>query len=171
MNNIILETNRLRLEKIGSNHKGELFKLLSNPKVHRYFPNALDKDESEEFYERIQTEYTTNGYCFWAVIRIIDNQFLGICGLVSQTIDGHKEVEVGYRFLDKFWGYGYGPEAAKGCIEYGRETLKLTSIISLIRPENLQSIRVAEKNKMNFEKETEFHNMRHRVYRIKLSET
>jgi ribosomal-protein-alanine N-acetyltransferase len=166
MSSAIITTNRLRLVRIGAKHKGDLYKLLSNPIVHKYFPEILDRDESKAFYEKIQARYKTDGYCFWAVIRRSDNLFLGICGLLSQLIDGQEEVEVGYRISNEFWGHGYGTEAAKGCIEYGRKILKLGSIISLIRPVNLPSIRVAEKNGLRMEKETIFQNSRHLVYRI-----
>lgn len=163
---MIFRTKRLCLEKIGIKHKGNLFKLLSNPEVHKYFPKTLDQNESEAFFEEIQHRYNADGYCFWAVIRKSDNLFLGICGLLSQTIDGQKETEVGYRISNEYWGHGYGTEAAKGCMQYAKEMLKLASIISLIRPENLPSIRVAEKNGLKLEKETMFHNMLHLVYRI-----
>ncbi len=168
MTETILTTKRLRLEKIGKEHKKGLFRLLSNPKVHKYFPKALDEKESEEFYEKVQTRYETDGYCFWAVIRKSDEAFLGICGLLSQDIDGNKEVEVGYRISDEFWGQGYGPESARGCIEYAKEKLNLESIISLILSVNLQSIRVAEKNGLTFEKEVMFHDRPHNLYRIYL---
>ena len=164
----IIATNRLRLEKIGAKHKGDLYRLLSNPIVHKYFPKILDQNESKAFYEKIQARYKTDGYCFWAVVRNSDNLFLGICGLLSQIIDGQREVEVGYRISNEFWGNEYGTEAAKACIEYGKEKLKLTSIISLIRPVNLPSIRVAEKNGLKLEKETVFQDTRQLVYRINL---
>lgn len=171
MNDTILTTKRIRLEKIGTEHKSDLFALLSNPKVHKYFPKPLGRNESIAFFEEIQYRYDTDGYCFWAAIRKTDSIFLGICGLLSQVIDGQKETEVGYRLLDEFWGQGYGTEAAGGCIQYGKKVLKLASIISLIRPVNLPSIRVAEKNGLILEKETVFHNMRHLVYRINLNKT
>lgn len=166
MSTTITTTDRLRLEKIDARHKGDLYALLSNPIVHKYFPKILDHHESKAFYEKIQARYKNDGYCFWAVIRKKDNTFLGICGLLSQIIDGRKEVEVGYRISNQYWGQGYGTEAAGGCIDYGREKLKLSSIISLIRPINLPSIRVAEKNGLKLEKETLFHGTLHRVYRI-----
>lgn len=168
MSKIILTTKRLRLEKIGEDHKKDLFRLLSNSKVHKYFPRPLNDIEAEEFYDKIQSRYKSDGFCFWAVIRTGDETFLGICGLFSQIIDGKSEVEVGYRFSDEFWGQGYGPEAAKGCIEYAKERLKLESVISLIRSVNLQSIRVAEKNGLKLEKEVMFHNRPHNLYRIPL---
>jgi len=166
MSEIILATKRLRLEKIGEEHKKDLFRLLSNPKVHKYFLKTLDKKESEEFFKMVQLRYNSDGFCFWAVIRTSDETFIGICGLVSQVIDGKNEVEVGYRFSDEFWGQGYGPEAALGCIEYAKERLNLESIISLIRSVNHQSVRVAEKNGMKLEKEVMFHDRPHNLYRI-----
>jgi [ribosomal protein S5]-alanine N-acetyltransferase len=166
MPEMILTTKRLRIEKIGEGHKKDLFRLLSNPKVHKYFPKTLDDKEKEEFYEKVQHQYNTIGYCFWAVIRIKDETFLGICGLLAQVIEEKNEVEVGYRLSDEFWGQGYGPEAALGCIDYAKAKLNLSSIISLIRPVNLQSIRVAEKNGLAFEKEVMFHDLPHNLYRV-----
>jgi [ribosomal protein S5]-alanine N-acetyltransferase len=169
MRNIILETERLKLEKIGEDHFGNLYKLLSNEKVHKYFPKALDEIESNEFYEKILSRYKTDGYCFWAVIRKNDNEFLGICGILNQKIDGQVESEIGYRLLETFWCNGYGTEAAKGCIDYAEDKLSEKSVISLIRSVNIPSIRVAEKNGFQFEKETIFHELPHRVYRLKLA--
>lgn len=169
MGNIILTTKRLRLEKIGEDHKKDLFILLSNHKVHKYFPKTLNLEESEAFFDKIQSRYNTDGFCFWAVIRKNDNVFIGICGLVSQLIEGQKEVEVGYRLSDEFWGQGYGTEAAKGCIEYAKEKLNLPSIISLIRAVNIPSIRVAEKNGLILEKEVMFHDLPNLLYRIYLN--
>jgi len=105
---------------------------------------------------------------FWAVIRKDDLIFIGICGLLKQHIDNIDEIEVGYRINDIYWGKGYGTEAAKGCIQYAKNKLELTSVISLILPENKQSIRVAEKNGLKLEKKSMFHGQIHNVYRIYL---
>lgn len=169
MNSIVFTTRRLRLEKIRTHHKVELFKLLSNPKVHKYFPKPLDEKESEEFFNQVQDRYQEDGYCFWAVMLKANNAFLGVCGLLSQTIEGVKEVEVGYRLSDKFWNQGYGTEAANGCIAFAKDNLKISSLISLIRPVNKASIRVAEKNGFKPEKEVVFHELPHLVYRLYLT--
>lgn len=168
MSSIILETERLKLEMIGEDHFGNLYKLLSNKKVHKYFPKALNKIEAKEFYDKILSMYKTDGYCFWAVIRKNDNKFLGICGILNQKIDGQVEAEIGYRLLDTFWCNGYATEAAKGCIDYAKDKLSKKSVISIIRSVNIPSIRVAEKNGFQYEKETIFHELPHRVYRLKL---
>jgi RimJ/RimL family protein N-acetyltransferase len=168
MQNIILKTERLNLEIIDQSHFDDLYNLLSNRKVQKYFPKTLNKTESEQFYEKIQNRYKSDGYCYWAVIRKYDMKFLGICGVINQIIDEQTETEIGYRLLDFYWGKGYGTEAVKGCAKYAKEKLKKESIISLIRSENLASIRVAEKNGFKFEKESLFQELPHQVYRLQL---
>jgi RimJ/RimL family protein N-acetyltransferase len=165
MSETILQTERLELQTLTDDHFDALYELLSNVNVHRYFPRALDEAESRAFLAKVWQRYRQDGYCFWAVIRKQDSAFIGICGLLKQIIDGQEECEVGYRLLDRYWGQGYGTEAAAGCIQYARTVLGKPSVIALIRDINQPSIRVAEKNGMVFEKETIFRELPHRVYR------
>ncbi len=165
MNNIIFETDRFILEAIQEKHFRDLYKLLSNENVHKYFPKALNENESHEFYDNVQKRYIEDGFCFWAVIRKTDLTFVGICGLIKQIINNQIETEVGYRILDTYWGKGYGTEAANGCIKYAKEKLGKQSIISIIREINNPSLKVAEKNGLIFEAEIVFNNLPHKVYR------
>jgi len=165
MGRYILGTPRLTLEEVDVNHLESLIDLLTNKKVHKYFPKTLNKTEALQFYNKMQVRYHDNGYGLWAVLLKPKNRFIGICGLVSQLIDNQTEVEVGYRFLDSFWGNGYATEAAKGSITYAQDILNLESIISLIRDINLPSIKVAKRNGLHFEKDTIFGGSPHRIYR------
>ena len=165
MQNKIIETPRTYLELLSEKHKNDLYNLLSNLKINKYISNALNKEESEYFYRKIQKKYDQDGFSFFALIKKDDCKFLGIAGILKQIIDNIEEYEVSYRILDKYWGKGYGTETAKGCLSYGMEVLKKESIIALIREENLQSINVAEKNKMIYEREVIFHDLPHRLYR------
>ena len=171
MNHAVYETPRLFLERLDDRHIGDLYRLLSNEKVHKHFPRTLNKQESELFLQKVRACYFHDGFGFRAVIRKEDKQFLGICGLLKQIVDGKEEVEVGYRIQDAFWGSGYGTEAALACMEYARDILHRESVISLIRPINSQSLRVAEKNGMTHERDTIFHGLLHRVYRHRFPST
>jgi len=164
----ILETERLDLQTIEEDDFEELANLLANEKVHKFFPKTLNRQESQEFLKKNQKRQIEDGLSFWAVIRKDDLRFLGICGLLKQIIDEKEEIEVGYRINDEFWGKGYGTEAAKGCLEYAKNKLRLSTVISCILKENRQSIRVAEKNGLTLEKESVFHGLIHQVYRIQL---
>ena len=74
-------------------------------------------------------------------------KFIGFAGL--KYLPELDEVDLGYRFIKAEWGKGYATEAAKACIDFGFNQLKLSSIIALTLPENTASIRVPEK--LNFE--------------------
>ncbi len=161
----ILETERLVLETLEEDSIDDLAKLLANERVHKFFPKTLTRAESCEFLKKVQQRQHTDGVSFWGVFRKNDQRFLGICGLLKQTVDEVEETEVAYRISDEFWGKGYGTEAAKGCTKYAQDVLKSASVISLILEENVQSIRVAEKNGLQFEKVSIFHGQPHRVYR------
>ena len=130
----------------------------------------MNREETAGFLNNIRRRYRDDGVCFWAVILKSEETFIGICGILKQFIDGHEEYEVGYRILDTYWGKGYGTEAAMGCIEYAKEKLGVESVIALIRDVNKQSIRVAEKCGLYFERETMFCGLPHRVYRIRFQE-
>ena len=56
--------------------------------------------------------------------------------------------EIGYVFDDEYWGLGYATEAAKACKKYGFEVMGAAELFSIIRGNNLPSIRVAERNGM-----------------------
>ena len=47
--------------------------------------------------------------------------------------------------MKRYWGRGIGTEAARACVDFARDDLKLGKLIALIVPENIGSIRVAEK--------------------------
>lgn len=79
-------------------------------------------------------------------------ELIGDCGCTLQKVEGTNHVEVGYHVRRDLWGNGYATEAARACIEYAFTKLGVDRVISLIRPENLQSIRVAEKNGLVCEK-------------------
>ncbi len=145
---VIIDTERLQLEKIDQTHFENLVKLFANERVHHLWPDpkTRTREETREYFNKIQTQYRELGYSYYAIVRKDDFQFIGICGLLPEEVNMKEEVEVAYRVDDAFWGKGYGTEAANVTMKYAHEKLGWSSIISLILPENEQSIRVAQKN-------------------------
>ena len=68
----------------------------------------------------------------------------------------------------KFWNRSYATEAAIACREYAFTTLGLKKVISLIRPVNKPSIRVAEKNGMTVECEIDHKGYEHLVFSVNI---
>jgi RimJ/RimL family protein N-acetyltransferase len=88
----------------------------------------------------------------------------GSCGCVLQEVEGRNEIEVGYNVRPDLWGKGYGTEAAGACTDYAFRVLGAKRVISMIRPENIASRRVAEKNGMICEKIIFWRDYDHCVY-------
>jgi RimJ/RimL family protein N-acetyltransferase len=63
-----------------------------------------------------------------------------------------EELEIGYSLLKDFRGKGFAIEAASKCKDFAIKNKLSDSLISVIIPENLSSIAVAEKNRMTKEK-------------------
>jgi RimJ/RimL family protein N-acetyltransferase len=64
------------------------------------------------------------------------------------------------------WGQGLAPEAAAACRDYGFQALRAKRLISLIRPANLPSRRVAEKIGLTLWKTLDWRGLPHCVYVI-----
>lgn len=100
--------------------------------------------------------YENNRFGLQVIIDKKTNDFIGLCGLLSQEVDGKSEIEVGYHLFKQYWGQGYAPEAAKLFIDYAFKNNLTASVISVIDTENIKSQRVAEKNGLTIDKKTKW---------------
>ncbi len=87
------------------------------------------------------------------------------CDLLLQKIENKLEIEVGYHVIQKYWGMGYATEAAQLFLDFAIENKLAQSVIAIIHPNNLKSIRVAEKINMKFDFETQLNDETVKVYR------
>lgn len=86
--------------------------------------------------------WTMTGFGYWSVATT-DGAYLGRVGL-EQAI-GWPEAELGWSFLPSAVGNGYATEAAEAVLKRERKRLDLKSVVSFIHPDNIASIRVAER--------------------------
>ena len=162
----VLQTQRLSLREFELEDVDALAAILSDPETMRYYPMPFDRAAVVDWILRNRTRYANDGFGLWAMILKATGDLIGDCGLVRQSVDGLDEIEIGYHVRRDLWGQGYASEAARACRDYGFSSLKVDRLISLIRPENLQSRRVAEKNGMTIWKETTRANLLHYIYAI-----
>ena len=69
--------------------------------------------------------------------------------------EGWPGLEVGWLVARSHWGQGLATEGGRAALDYAFETVGAERVISLIRPDNAASIRVAEKLGETRERETE----------------
>jgi len=162
----IFQTNQLLLRYFEMNDLEALAPILANSDVMRFsLSGPLSKDQVKEYLQkRILDHYTQWGFGLYAVIFKETRQLIGFVGLISQTIDGVGQIDLGYRLDPLYWGKGLATEAAMAVCQYAFEQLKIERIISIIEAENVRSIQVANRIGMRFWKETVFHGTPVRIY-------
>ena len=146
--NMIFETERLFARKLTKDDFGSLCRILQDPEVMYAYEHAFSDAEVNSWLERQLKRYVTDGFGLWAVILKETGSMIGQCGLTMQGWNGKMVPEIGYLFEKAYWHRGYASEAAKGCKEYAFPSLKLPRVYSIIRDNNLPSLRVAERNGM-----------------------
>ena len=150
----MLETDRLFLRRMELADTDELLRVFSDPKVMASFGGDLfDRTQMEQWVRRNLDHQERYGYGLFSVILKDGEALIGDCGLEHMELDGQAEVEIGYDIRSDYWGFGYATEAASAVRDFAFTALGLTRVISMIRPENVASRRVAEKIGMTREKE------------------
>lgn len=167
---VILETPRLVLREFVPADADALAKVLCDPETMRFFPTRFDRAAVEEWIARNQRRYRADGHGLWALDLRSTGAMIGDCGITVQQVDGEPLLEIGYHLRRDMWGQGFATEAARACRDYGFMRLGTEALISLVRPENQPSCRVAERNGMKVWKETVRAGLRHFVYRIRKEE-
>jgi RimJ/RimL family protein N-acetyltransferase len=163
----ILETSRLILREFCPKDVDALARILSDPETMRFYPAKYDRKGVEGWIARNQQRYAEDGHGLWAMVLKTDGQLIGDCGLTLQNVEGAEEIEIGYHVRRDLWRQGLATEAARACRDYGFARLPAERLISLIRPENLASRRVAEKNGMSVWREVVRAGIPHLVYCIR----
>ncbi|HEV2549802.1 MAG TPA: GNAT family N-acetyltransferase [Stellaceae bacterium] len=87
--------------------------------------------------------WALRGYGFFALEEKASGAFIGWSGLLNP--EGSPGIEIAWGIAPDRWRQGFATEAATAVVHYAADTLHLTRLISLIHPENVASIRVAEK--------------------------
>lgn len=154
---IILETPRLLLRRLTDDDLDDLHALYQDKEVRKYFPEGtLDREQTKEeldWHKNGHPEHPELG--LWATIHKESGAFIGRCGLLPWTIEGVYEVEVAYMIARDYWRQGYGAEAARGCLEYGFNTLGRTRLVAMVDHANIASQKVAASLGMHHEKDCE----------------
>jgi RimJ/RimL family protein N-acetyltransferase len=162
----ILETSRLALREFSDADADALARILSDPEAMRFYPAPYDRAGVEQWIARNRERYKNDGVGLWAMILKPTGELIGDCGILLQQVEGEHLYEIGYHLRRDFWHQGLATEAAVACRQWGFQNLKADRLISLIRPENIPSQRVAERNGMKIWKQIDWRGLPHVVYSI-----
>ena len=139
-----LETERLVLRMFRESDTDAYAEMVGDPEVMRFLGGQpVPRAEAWRNMAMVLGHWQLRGYGMWAVEEKAGGEMVGRVGCWNP--EGWPGVEVGWTLRRRFWGRGYATEAARASLGYAFTTLGQTRVISLIAPENANSIRVAER--------------------------
>jgi ribosomal-protein-alanine N-acetyltransferase len=149
----ILETERLVLRHLCANDADFMVELLNEP---AFLQNIGDRgvrnraDARHYIVAGPVASYEQFGFGLYLVGLKETGVAIGICGLLKR--ETMQDIEIGFAFLERFWGKGYAYESGAAVMDYARMSLGLKRIAATTAPENRGSIGVLEKLGLRFER-------------------
>lgn len=163
----LIETTRLQGRQFSLNDVADLTVILSDPEVMKYSLNGIyNEAATREFIEWCLKCYNTHGFGPLAQIEKKSSKLVGFCGIYPEEVERVSEIGLGYRFSKKHWGKGLASESCKAIVDFAFVQKKVDSIVVIVEPDHIASIRVAEKVGFSGFESVEFNGRIVRLYRL-----
>src|SRR5512145_997396 len=140
--------------------------ICADGEVMRYLGDGKTLTRSEAWRQMamILGHWQLRSYGLWAVEERATGALVGRLGFFQP--EGWPGFELGWMLRRASWGKGYATEGARRALAHAFTNLGRDRVISLIRPANLASIRVAERLGERFEGRTELFGHEALVYGV-----
>ena len=149
----ILETERLTLEEITTDHAAFLYNLMNDPAWLQFIGDRnIDTIEAAEKYiiNKIRPSYEEFGFGFYLTSLKENNISIGVCGLVKRPSLEH--VDVGFAFMPEYRREGYAYESSVAILDYAKKVLGIDYVVAITDLDNVASINLLKKLGLKFEK-------------------
>jgi [ribosomal protein S5]-alanine N-acetyltransferase len=166
MSRVILETARLILREMTPQDIDFIATMMAHPEVNRFYERRFTREESEIWLDRQIERYHRDGTGLWLVLDRETQHPLGQVGLAMQDVEGARLAEIGWLLHRPYWGRGYATEAGAAVRDAAFTEWGHGLLISLIRPVNHASQRVARRLGMTDRRHVQFHGFEHCVFEI-----
>jgi RimJ/RimL family protein N-acetyltransferase len=146
----VIETERLKLRGHCIADCAASAAMWADPVVTRHIGGRpLSEEESWSRLLRYAGHWALLGFGYWAVEEQATGSFVGELGFADYKRDMEPSLkdipEIGWIFAAQFHGKGYATEAVRAAVAWGDAHFGVGRTACIIDPENLASIRVAEK--------------------------
>jgi [ribosomal protein S5]-alanine N-acetyltransferase len=160
---MLIETARLILRPLTLADEPALAAVLSDAETMCWYPRPYTVDEVRQWIERQIGRYP-GGSGLLGIVEKQKGTLIGDCRPVWQEVQGSRELEIAYHVNRERWKQGFATEAAKAVMDYAFRRFDVDRVISMIRPENVPSRRVAEKNGLTLDRVVFWRDYDHCVY-------
>ncbi|HVZ45859.1 MAG TPA: GNAT family N-acetyltransferase [Ramlibacter sp.] len=161
---VTLQTDRLLLRMFREEDLAAYAQICADPEVMRFLGNGnvLDRAQTWGQIAWFLGHWALRGYGMWAVEERATGELVGRIGFIDP--EGWPGFELGWTLRRSSWGMGFATEGAKRALQYAFEALGRDRVISLVRPLNAPSIKVAERIGERLEGEVELFGSKALVY-------
>lgn len=161
-----LTTERLRLRQFEESDLEAYARIVGDAETMRWIGDGRPQDREEAWQSLgyVLDHWKTRGYGLWAAEELESGALVGRIGLLQP--EGWPGLEVGWLVDRSRWGEGFASEGGAAALAQAFGALRAERVISLIRPDNAASIRVAEKLGERFERRFVFRGHRVSLYAI-----
>ncbi|VVT03668.1 GNAT family N-acetyltransferase [Erythrobacter sp. EC-HK427] len=147
----------------------EQFRITNTAPVMRWLGGVMDAEKLAQQVARVETCRAANEFCFWVVERRDDGghlagEMLGMCGLKRADAPGSTvtgSMEVGWRFREDAWGYGYAKEAASAALHLAFTRFGAEQVVALTVDGNAPSWGLMERLGMQRRAELDYEDVRY----------
>jgi RimJ/RimL family protein N-acetyltransferase len=141
----ILETERLILRMFREEDFEDYAVICADAEVTQYLADGrpLTRAEAWRQMAMILGHWQLRGYGIWAVEERASKKIIGRIGFFNP--EGWPGFELGWVLGRAYWGKGYASEGASRALNHAFTEMGRDHVISVIHPDNLGSIRVAER--------------------------
>lgn len=162
----VIQTERLILREWRDSDSDAFYALNSNPDFVKYLGNGepLSREDSWRVLALLAGHWALKGFGFWVVTLKETKELIGRVGLWEPA--GWPAIELGWGINPTHWGKGYATEAARASLNWGFHELDLSSIISIIHPDNQASKNVAGKIGQSYSHSQEVNKKECDIYKI-----
>ena len=150
---IELLTERLQLRALGLEDFEAHAAICADPEVMTYIRGPISRADSWWQIAKYLGHWQLRGYGFWGAFERATGDLVGHIGFLDP--DGGHGLEIGWALARDAWGKGYAFEGARAAVDHAFTVLDRERIVCLIHPENVRSIRVAERLGASREREIE----------------
>ena len=162
----MIETPRLRGERLGPEHEAALCALLGDHRVGATLGGAQSPEAVRRALARHGEHWDAHGYGYWMFLDRETGEPVGRGGLSRAHVGGRDEVEVGWAVMPAHWGQGYATELGAASVDVAFERLGLPDLVAYTLPDNLPSRRVMEKLGFTYQREVVHADLPHVLYRL-----
>lgn len=152
-----LRTERLVLRMFREEDFEQYASIAGDAEVARHLGDGrpLGRADAWRQMAMILGHWRLRGYGMWAAEEAATGRLVGRIGFFNP--EGWPGFELGWTLGREFWGRGYATEGARRALECGFTEMGRDRVISLIRPANAASVRVAERLGERLEGSAELH--------------